>query len=315
MAAGTRLEEMAMAFEKRALRVFMFSVLLCVTATMPERAGASEVLAHIHGMGFSADGARLLLGGHRGTAAFAGGRWFDVDGPAHDHAGFAATRDALYSSGHPAPGSGLPDPLGLIKSVDGGRTWHQVGRQLDADFHTLAAGYATNTLYVANRAPNLRMRRTGLHRTSDDGANWHRAGIRGLGGPLHQLAVHPDDPMQIAAATDSGLYLSRDGGDSFDRMGDPAHVLAVSFDVDGTHLWFSSYSADTPALTRLGLGEGAAAEQVPLPALADDAVAFIALNPAQRGQVAIATFKRSVYLSPDQGRTWTALARDGSRQR
>ena len=144
--------------------------------------------------------------------------------------------------------------MGLIKSVDGGKTWRAVGLKVGADFHILAAGYETNVVYVANRVPTSRMSETGVHYTRNDGVAWQRAALQGLGGPMHQLAVHPTDPKQLAAGTDTGLYVSRDWGDNFERIGAPAFVLAVAFDLDGAHLWSSSYVADKPVLAKIRLG-------------------------------------------------------------
>jgi hypothetical protein len=40
-------------------------------------------------------------------------------------------------------------------------------------------------------------------------------------------------------------------------------------------------------------------------------VAFIAQNPVDHSEMAIATFKRNVYISKDRGKTWAQTARDG----
>ena len=50
---------------------------------------------------------------------------------------------------------------------------------------------------------------------------------------------------------------------------------------------------------------------IALPELKDDAVAYIAQNPARRLEYALATFERSVYLSPDGGETWKLIADRG----
>lgn len=50
---------------------------------------------------------------------------------------------------------------------------------------------------------------------------------------------------------------------------------------------------------------------MPLPALTDDAVAYIAQNPARRLEYALATFERGVYLSRDGGKTWSQIAARG----
>ena len=60
------------------------------------------------------------------------------------------------------------------------------------------------------------------------------------------------------------------------------------------------------------LTSSAQPEPVVLPSLTDDAVAYIAQNPARRSELAIATFNRSVFVSKDAGRSWTGIALDGA---
>ena len=52
-----------------------------------------------------AQGAVTLTHVH-GLAVYENGRWSKAPGPQHDYMGFSATAKYLYSSGHPAPGSG-----------------------------------------------------------------------------------------------------------------------------------------------------------------------------------------------------------------
>jgi hypothetical protein len=83
----------------------------------------------------------------------------------------------------------------------------------------------------------------------------------------------------------------------------------VFFDLDGKHLWYGTFDGQ-PRLARAPLDRGSTA-QVKLPPLTKDAVGYIAQNPVARSEYAIATFGRSVYLSKDAGRTWTAIAERG----
>lgn len=283
----------------------------CVASPSQARAGAAVALTHVHGLSFSADGARLMIPSHDGLALFEKGRWSKAAGPAHDYMGFAATRNAMYSSGHPAPGSDLRNPFGLIKSGDGGKTWRKLGLEGELDFHTLAASHGTNAVYVVNHAPNARMRQAGIFLTLNDGLKWAHAAATGLAGDVKGLAVHPSDAAIVAAFTADGLYLSHNSADRFERLVGGRQVLAATFDLDGRHLWFSAY-AGTPALMRIALEAGAQPEALTMPALTQDAVAYTAQNPARRNEMAIATFKRNVYLSEDQGRSWKQIAQSGS---
>ncbi len=296
---------------KTGFHAFLLAIVLAVLAPATVSAQPSITLTHVHGLSYTADGSQLLIPSHHGLAVFSGGRWSKAPGPAHDYMGFSATRDALYSSGHPAPHSGLTNPFGLIKSKDGGRTWQKLGLEGESDFHSLATSHGTNTVYVFNPHPNSRMKQAGIYYTRDDGLKWQRVAAKGLHGELNSLAVHPTDANVVAAGTDEGLYLSRDAGETFERLVDSVRVFAEAFDLDGEHLWFSTY-AGKAGLARVALKPGADVEAIVIPALGEDAVAYIAQNPTQHSVIAIATFKRSVFVSDDGGRNWKQLARGGA---
>jgi len=277
---------------------------------VPARAAEAVTLTHVHGLSYSADGARIMIPSHHGLALYENGRWSKAAGPAHDYMGFSATRDALYSSGHPAPGSGLANPFGLIRSSDGGKTWNKLGLHGEADFHSLATSYGTNAVYVISHSANSRMPKPGIHYTKNDGLAWTRAAATGLGGEVKSLAVHPSNAAIIAAGASNGLYLSRDSARTFERIVEGPQVLAATFDLDGQHLWFSAY-AGKASLMRIALSAGAKPQALSTPPLPGDAVAHIAQNPVRRDELAVATFKRDVFVSKDQGRSWTSIAQEG----
>jgi photosystem II stability/assembly factor-like uncharacterized protein len=295
----------------RTLGTVMLALAIGVLTLFSAHAGSPVTMVHVHGLSYSPDGKKLLIPSHNGLAVYADGRWSMAAGPQHDYMGYSATRDAIYSSGHPAPGSNAVNPFGLIKSRDGGKTWQKLGLEGESDFHTLATGHGSNAVYVLNHQPNSRMSQAGIYYTLNDGLKWQRAEAKGLGPKINSLAVHPTDAAIVAAGMDDGLYLSRNSAGSFERLVGGNQVLAASFDLDGEHLWFSAY-AGKAALSRIGLKAGAKTEEITLPALAQDAVAYLAQNPVRHGEIAIATFKRSVYLSKDQGRTWTQIATEGT---
>lgn len=287
------------------------TLLICLLPLAgPVQAAEPVTLTHVHGLAYSADGKQLMIPSHDGMVLYADGRWSKAAGPAHDYMGFAATRDALYSSGHPAPGSDLVNPFGLVKSRDGGKTWQKLALEGESDFHLLAAGYGTNAIYVFNPAPNQRMRETGIYFTLNDSMKWQAASSKGLRGQPATLAVHPSEAGVVAVGTAEGLFLSRDSGQSFEQTANGKRVLGTHFDLDGKSLWYSTYAAKA-GLVRVALQAGAKPEEVSTPAFAEDAIAYIAQNPARPDEITIATFKRSVFVSPDRGRTWRQIVTQG----
>src|SRR5688572_7919185 len=113
-----------MLFRLNRFFIAMFAVLVAGGAA---HAQSSVTLTHVHGLAYSADGKRLMIPSHHGLALYESGRWSKAPGPQHDYMGFSATAKYLYSSGHPAPDSGLVNPFGLIRSRDGGNTWEKLG--------------------------------------------------------------------------------------------------------------------------------------------------------------------------------------------
>jgi len=290
------------------MRKLLFAVLAILGVAA---AHAGVTLTHVHGLSYSADGKKIMIPSHHGLAVYENGAWSKAPGPQHDFMGFSATAKHLYSSGHPAPGSGLVNPFGLIRSRDGGKTWEKLGLEGETDFHLLATSWSTNAIYVWNPAPSSRMKRPGLHFTLNDGFAWRAAGAKGLDGDPHALAVHPDEAANVAVATSKGIYESTDSGGSFQRIAQ-GEGTSVFYDLDGKHLWFGFFDGQG-RLARARL-RGGSLEHVKLPELTNDAVAYIAQNPAKRDEYALATFERTVFLSRDAGRTWTPIAERGRGQ-
>jgi hypothetical protein len=288
------------------MRKFVIGIAATLLTVASAQAGVT--LTHVHGLSYSADGGKLMIPSHHGLAVYENGKWSKAPGPQHDYMGFAATAKHLYSSGHPAPGSRLVNPFGLIRSKDGGKSWDKLSLEGETDFHLLATSWNTNAIYVWNPAPSSRLKSPGLHATLNDGFAWKAAPASGLGGEPRAIAVHPDDPKVVAVATTKGLFESSDSGERFRQIAG-GEGTAVFFDLDGKHLWYGSFEGQ-PRLVRARLREGGIA-QIKLPPLAQDAVSYIAQNPSRRDEYAIATFKRSVYLSKDAGRSWTPIAEGG----
>jgi photosystem II stability/assembly factor-like uncharacterized protein len=271
-------------------------------------AESRAILHHIHGLAFAPDGKDIVVPAHYGLALYREGRWTKAPGAAHDFMGFSMTQNAIYSSGHPAPGTPPRDPLGLVKSTDGGSSWQNLGLAGEADFHLMAAGYRSGAIYVINAERNSRMPSPGLYVTEDEGRTWKAAAAAGLGGQVTSIAAHPTSPQIVALGTSTGLYVSRDYGASFRRIGPAAIVTASSFDFDGKHIYFALEGPDR--LHRIELS-GAQRPPLELPPLGRDFVTYVAQNPAAPHELALATRSRNVYLSTDAGKTWRQIAREG----
>lgn len=263
-------------------------------------------LQHIHGMGFSPDGKQLFVAAHDGFRVFADGAWQVPNLPKHDYMGYSPADTGFYSSGHPHPSAGMVNPLGLVKSTDGGTTLTTLAFEGESDFHVMGVGYENHAIYVINTQPNSKLS-TGMYYSLDDGQTWEQSAMQGLPGPPIQVAVHPTEANVVAMATQSGLALSTDYGDTFALVGERGPVTAVHFGPTGDRLFFgyqelSAYDLASEAITTLST-----------PALTEnDAIGYIAVNPTDADTIVFATFNRNIYVSHDSGQAWQQIASEGT---
>lgn len=107
----------------------------------------------------------------------------------------------LIGSGHP-DSAALPNFLGFIESVDGGKSWRSLSRLGEADLHKLVERHGK--LYAFDAV-------LGAMLISDDGGKTftERFTPRGL---VIDFVVDPQDADTIVAATEEQLYRSSDAG-------------------------------------------------------------------------------------------------------
>ncbi len=98
-------------------------------------------ISHIHSV--RAFGDDVILGTHEGLFRYVDQKTVQSMGPENfDIMGLAVFGKKLYASGHPGPGSKLPEPVGLLLSTDSGKTWKKLGLQGEVDFHLLESAGA-----------------------------------------------------------------------------------------------------------------------------------------------------------------------------
>lgn len=263
------------------------------------------VMPHIHGLGFSPDGQQLLVPAHDGLRIYRKNTWHIPDVPGHDYMGFTPANDGFYSSGHPHPSSNLVNPLGLVKSRDGGQTLVALGFEGESDFHFMAVGYENHAIYVANAAPNSTLQ-SGVYYSLDDGQSWQSSNVLGLTAQPTQMAVHPTQANVVGMATESGLFLSNDYANSFVLVKESGPITALTFHPDKQTLLTGYLHLFRYDLTTQ--------ERAPLPApelSTNDSITYIAISPVNPNELAMATFNRDIYFSHDTGKNWKKIVEDG----
>ncbi len=167
---------------------------------------------HLHGIAVNPADGKLYLGTHVGAMVVDGRQVRQVGESTIDLMGFAvAGPDHFYASGHPGPKDDLPNPVGLIESKDGGRTWTPLSLGGTSDFHTLTA--AGGTVHGFD----------GIMKSTADGRSWND-GASDVA-PA-SIVVNPADGSKVVATTQHGPVRSADGGKTFTHLeGAPLLVL------------------------------------------------------------------------------------------
>jgi hypothetical protein len=177
---------------------------------------------HVHGIGINPADRALFIATHTGMYRAPAGSQQParVGDSRQDTMGFTIVGpNRFLGSGHPDPETmgeqNLPPNLGLIESTDGGRTWTPISLFGEADFHVLRSRGRRVYGFDATNGRLL---------VSDDrGKTWEE---RPIPGALIDLAVNPERPAHIVAATGRGLITSADDGRSWRALSDHVGLLA-----------------------------------------------------------------------------------------
>lgn len=191
------------------------------------RAGA---LVHVHGLGVNPRDRALYVATHTGLFRVGQGESEParVGNGTQDTMGFTVVGpDRFLASGHPGElERAAINPLGLIRSTDGGESWTPLSLEGEADFHILRS--AGGRVYGVDSSSGR------LLVSGDGGASWEE---RPTPGPLIDLLPDPADSERLVASSETGLHISNDGGRRWRPLGG-----AVGHSRDGGVTW-SDYAS------------------------------------------------------------------------
>ena len=169
--------------------------------------------AHVHAIARDPGSGELLVAAHDGLYVYDGATPKRV-GPVIDLMGFTVAGPGhYYASGHPGTATDLPQPVGLIESRDGGRTWTVLSRGGQSDFHALTTSGRTVVGF------------DGAVRVTADGRTWADGNLdvepRTLAGSR--------DGSTVLATTKEGLMRSTDGGVTWRDVDQAPWLLMAAF--------------------------------------------------------------------------------------
>lgn len=265
-------------------------------------------IEHLHGMGYVGNQGVPFFATHDGLKVVENGAWLKTKEENNDYMGFNATDDGFYSSGHPGTDSKLPNPIGIMKSVDNGQTLQSLGFEAEVDFHLMAVGFTNHMIFAKSPHKNSLMKADAFYVSEDDGASWKEVNAYGLKGEIIGLAVHPTDKNIMAAAVEDGVYLSKDRGENFELLTKGQQGTSVFFTED--HLFYGGYDGQASLIKRTLANEQE--EEIALPEMNEDAVLYAAVNPKNEHEITIVSFNSDIYQTTDHGANWNRLAKAGN---
>lgn len=149
----------------------------------------------------------------------------------------------------------------------------------------------------------------GILRSADDGATWHRLGLKEaieFDGTVRCLLVDPHDPNRIFAGADAGICLSDDAGAHFRRLESPAdgmHVWAMAIDPRDPNVIYAGTGAPSRARMFRSLDAGKTWMQLPI-----ELPEFCAgVNRPRILTVVVDPDDSSVWFGVEEGGAWHSL--------
>lgn len=232
----------------------------------PQAASVESSFQHVHGLNVDPETGQLLVATHNGLFTVEDDSVEQI-GPVMDLMGFAAGQEGrYYASGHPGPDVDLPNPMGLIESNDGGKTWQQLSRQGESDFHAMTVseegiiGFdgalrisadgqewteVPDQIKPANLAalPDSKVvlgtTEEGVQRSEDGGHTWTLP----ENAPVLLMTAFADSETAVGVTPDGQVHISRDAGISWEATGgtaaEPGAVAAAPAGEE-TQIWIAT---------------------------------------------------------------------------
>jgi photosystem II stability/assembly factor-like uncharacterized protein len=177
---------------------FISALVAVLVVNFPPAVASGESIgsiSHIHGVRIFNN--QILLGTHEGLFRYLNAKTVSRVSPENfDVMGLSISGDRIFASGHPGPGSKLPEPVGLLLSVDSGKSWKKVGLQGKVDFHLLES--AGDEIYGGDSQSG------NLLYSKDSGKSWFDRGQN----KFSDIAINPNKTGALLLLSQGRIYAS-----------------------------------------------------------------------------------------------------------
>lgn len=187
------------------VKVLLFAGVVTLSLNSSAKAETLNSVSHIHHVKVIENKVHVLT--HEGLFELVGKNDMKLVGKDRiDVMGFTSLGKVLVASGHPAVGSKMLNPIGVVKSTDGGLTWKAVSLVGKVDFHFLEG--AGSDLYGADSQSG------NLMYSADSGNTWKSLGAN----TFTDIAVSPEMSGMAIAIKSSELILTKNAFKSTTKM-------------------------------------------------------------------------------------------------
>lgn len=232
-------KDIKMRTSQRINRGFLVSAVLAICGfSQTANAQTFDSVSHIHQVKVVAN--KVLVLTHEGLYELVSQNNMKLVGKEKiDVMGFATLGKALFASGHPAKGSKVINPIGLMKSNDRGLSWKSVSLVGKVDFHFLE-GAGTDLYGADSQSGNL------LY-SADSGTSWSSLGAN----TFTDIAVSPTMPGMAVAIKGSQFLITEDAFKTTKEVKSELKFTQVEwrdsglYALSGTSLYMSSNYGNT----------------------------------------------------------------------
>jgi len=204
------------------VKVLVFAVVVMLGFSNNAKAETLNSVSHIHHVKVIEN--KVLVLTHEGLFELVGENDMKLVGKDRiDVMGFTSLGKVLVASGHPAIGSKMPNPIGLVKSLDGGLTWKAISLVGKVDFHFLEG--AGSDLYGADSQTGKFMY------SADSGQTWRTLGTN----TFTDIAVSPEIPAMAIAIKNSELLLTRNAFESTTKIKNSLKITQIEWRKSGLY--------------------------------------------------------------------------------
>lgn len=269
----------------------------------------NQKVGQIRGLGYPGNDHALYVATNDGMKFYMNPKWLETTKNKHNYMSMQALDTGFMASGHPQKGLGIQDPLGIMESLDKGKSFKELAFYGKSNFHFLSASFSGNEIYIINEQSNNNLDQ-GLYYSKNGGNSWAKCKLTNFtADSLGMVAVQPNNGNIMAMATKTGIFYSEDYGNTMKAITGPEMITALSF--IGDEILYSSAEENKILLKKINPKTGEMTDVI-FPFLDyNNPVTYIAVNPKNEKEISFSTYKDDLYQSLDGGKSWTNLLAEG----